>query len=85
MEQLFKPSVIWDSILAIIPNIPITMLITVIAGLLGLLFGFVLAVLRLKKIPVLAQLATVYISFIRGLRCWYSSSYPITEYRCCCA
>ena len=40
MEQLFKPSVIWDSILAIIPNIPITMLITVIAGLLGLLFGY---------------------------------------------
>ena len=37
MEQLFKPSVIWDSILAIIPSIPITMLITLIAGLLGLL------------------------------------------------
>ena len=66
MEQLFKPSVIWDSILAIIPSIPITMLITLIAGLLGLLFGFILAVLRIKKIPVLAQLATVYISFIRG-------------------
>ena len=62
MEQLFKPSVIWDSILAIIPSIPITMLITLIAGLLGLLFGFILAVLRIKKIPVLAQLATVYIS-----------------------
>ena len=60
MEQLFKPSVIWDSILAIIPSIPITMLITLIAGLLGLLFGFILAVLRIKKIPVLAQLATVY-------------------------
>ena len=84
MEQLFKPSVIWDSILAIIPSIPITMLITLIAGLLGLLFGFILAVLRIKKIPVLAQLATVYISFIRGLRCWCSSFYPITGYRCCC-
>ena len=73
MEQLFKPSVIWDSILAIIPNIPITMLITVIAGLLGLLFGYW---------PSWRQ--SIFL-LSGGLRCWYSSSYPITEYRCCCA
>ena len=66
MEQIFKPSVIWDSILAIIPSIPTTMAITVVSGVLGLLFGFVLAVIRIRKIPVLAQLATLYISFIRG-------------------
>ena len=66
MEQIFKPSVIWDSILAIIPSIPTTMAITVVSGVLGLLFGFVLAVIRIRKIPVLAQLAPLYISFIRG-------------------
>jgi L-cystine transport system permease protein len=33
---------------------------------LGLIFGVILALLRLYKVPVLSQLSTVYISFIRG-------------------
>lgn len=32
----------------------------------GLIFGVILALLRLYKVPVLSQLSTVYISFIRG-------------------
>ena len=37
-----------------------------ISGLIGLAIGFLLAVIRIKKVPVLNQLVGIFISFMRG-------------------
>ena len=66
MENIFKPSAILEGIKGIIPNIPITLEIAVVAAIIGIILGFILALFRVKKLPVLSQLATLYISFMRG-------------------
>lgn len=64
--DLFKPSAILEGIERIIPNIPVTLEISAVAAVIGIVLGFLLALFRIRKIPVLAQLATLYISFMRG-------------------
>lgn len=66
MEELFKPSVIGESFQRLFSSLPVTLEITAVAALLGLLVGFLLALARIYKVPVLSQIATVYISFMRG-------------------
>ena len=44
----------------------VTVLITVISAILGVILGSIIAIIRLKKVPVLNQLFIVFISFMRG-------------------
>lgn len=55
-----------DAFPKILQNLNVTLEMIVIAELLGIVFGIVIAVIRLHKLPVLNQLFSVYISFIRG-------------------
>ena len=64
--NLFKPSAIWEGIVRIVPNIPQTLEIAAAAAVIGIVLGFLLALCRIKKFPVLSQFATLYISFMRG-------------------
>ena len=64
--NLFKPSAIWEGIVRIVPNIPQTLDIAAVAAVIGIVLGFLLALFRIKKFPVLSQFATLYISFMRG-------------------
>lgn len=64
--NLFKPSAIWEGIVCIVPNIPQTLEIAAVAAVIGIVLGFLLALCRIKKFPVLSQFATLYISFMRG-------------------
>lgn len=66
MGNLFKPSVIGTSMIGILPSLLTTLKITAFSMLLGLVLGFLLAMARIKKIPVLKSVAAVYISFMRG-------------------
>jgi L-cystine transport system permease protein len=50
----------------ILTGLPITLLITVVSMVIGLILGFFVALCRLHKIPVLSQICAVYVSFIRG-------------------
>lgn len=50
----------------ILKGVPMTLLIAVVAMLLGLINGLVLTLCRIYKVPVLKELVVVYISFIRG-------------------
>jgi len=43
-----------------------TLAFAVVSMVLGLLLGFVVALVRVAKVPVLAQLAALYVSLIRG-------------------
>ena len=50
----------------ILAKFPISLYVVVVSTVLALVLGTVLAMIRIKKIPVLHQLAGVYISFFRG-------------------
>ncbi|GAA3403502.1 amino acid ABC transporter permease [Paenibacillus hodogayensis] len=61
----------WDYMLSklplIIEAIPRTLLLVLVSAFIGFIFGFLLAIVRSYKIPVLSQLATAYISIFRGV------------------
>jgi len=51
--------------LQIVNRLPITVWIMVLSAVFGLLFGLLLAIVRIRKTPVFHLLATLYISFMR--------------------
>lgn len=56
---------VWDFFPKIFVKLPLTLEIVVVSFISGLIIGFGLAVVRIKKIPVLNQIAVVFISYIR--------------------
>ena len=66
MPNLFDVGTVYSNFLQIIKFLPITVLLTVVSALGGLLIGFILAVIRIKRIPVLYQMISIFISAIRG-------------------
>ncbi len=50
----------------ILPYLLVTLKIVLIGGVLGSLFGLLVAVIRINKTPVINQVLSVYISFMRG-------------------
>ena len=64
--NLFDFSVVYEDFWAILEYLPITLKLTAVAAVFGLALGFLLAVLRMKQIPVVRQLINFYISLIRG-------------------
>ena len=47
-------------------NLPVTLELAVVAMIVSLILGLILALIKMKKIPVLKQIANLYISVIRG-------------------
>ena len=47
-------------------GVPIALLVTVVALLIALPLGFLLALTRINKIPVIHHIAKIYVSFVRG-------------------
>lgn len=66
MANLFSWERLWNIIPQLSPYLLITFQIVIIGLLFGTLLGILVAILRLKKIPILHQLLSVYISFMRG-------------------
>ncbi len=66
MSGLFS----WDRFTSaarqVLPYLPVTFEIVAIATIGGIILGLLVAFVRLKKPPVLYQICTVYISFMRG-------------------
>ena len=67
MENIFLFSLFIGSFPQLLARLHITLYIVAVALLLGMVLGTFIAVVRLYKVPVLAQLATAYVSFIRGI------------------
>ena len=59
-------SILWRSIPLLIEGAIVTLKITSISLVLGSLFGFLIAIVRVANIPVLKQLAKIYVTVIRG-------------------
>lgn len=66
MAKLFDFSAALRQIPEILKYLPITLELAIISMLLGLLLGLLIAVIKMKKIPVASQIANIYVSFIRG-------------------
>lgn len=57
--------VVLDAAAKILPQLPLTLLLTLLTLIVGAALGLVLAIIRIKKIRGLSQLAVLYISFMR--------------------
>lgn len=66
MPNLFDIRYVFLFIREIAKFIPITLELALKAGILGLIVGFLLALIRIKRIPVLYEISVIYISFMRG-------------------
>ena len=66
MEKLFDIEMVFSQIPALLEYLPITLEIAVVSMIFSLILGLLLAVIKIRQIPVLRQLVAVYISIIRG-------------------
>lgn len=66
MLNLFDFSVVYKDFWGMLAYLPVTLELTVASMAFGLVFGFLLAVVRIRRIPILKQLTDFFISIIRG-------------------
>ncbi|MDR2174878.1 MAG: amino acid ABC transporter permease [Synergistaceae bacterium] len=66
MGKLFDAALVFDYMPAILSRIHITFLIVAVAVAGGTFLGLLLALARLRRVPVLNAAAVFYISFVRG-------------------
>lgn len=66
MLNLFDFNVVYEDIISIARFIPVTLGLAFGSGVAGLILGFLIALVEIKKIPVIHQLVSVFISFMRG-------------------
>ena len=66
MPDLFDFGIVLRQIPQLLQYLPVTLELTAIAMVIGLLLGLVLAIIQMNKVPALYQLTAVYISVLRG-------------------
>ena len=55
-----------DTFFIALSGVPITLLVTIVALLMALPLGFLLALTRINQVPVLNWFSRIYVSFVRG-------------------
>lgn len=66
MGKIFDFETVVTTIPKLLEYLPVTLEITLLSMVFGLILGFLLAIIKINKIPVLAQVVAVFVSFIRG-------------------
>ena len=66
MANLFEFKSVFTHMPELLSYLPVTLKLTVISFIIAVLLGLLLAVIKLKKIPVLRQISAVFISIMRG-------------------
>ena len=64
--KLFDFQQVLKNIPELLAYLPITLELALLSMVMGLLLGLLLAIIKIKKIPVLRQLAAIFVSIIRG-------------------
>lgn len=64
--KIFAPEMIVKMLPTILEKLPITLLMTVVAAIIGITLGFLIAVIKINNVPVLTQIFNVFVSFMRG-------------------
>lgn len=65
-KALFDWDRVWDQMPELLDKLPITLELALVAMAISLVLGLLLAIIRIKKIPVLEQIAKGFLSVIRG-------------------
>ena len=68
MSKYFDVGYMIQSLPTLLSYIHVTLMITAVSAVLGILLGSLIAIVRIKKVPVLNQILVVFISFMRGTR-----------------
>lgn len=66
MQKLFDFEQVFTNIPDILRYLPTTMELAIGSMFISLILGLILAIIKLKEVPVLKQLTTIFISVIRG-------------------
>ncbi|MCM1185582.1 MAG: amino acid ABC transporter permease [Lachnoclostridium sp.] len=66
MTKLFDFKQVLTNIPELLTYLPITLELALLAMLMGLGLGLLLAVIKIKEIPILKQIAAVFVSMVRG-------------------
>lgn len=64
--KIFAPEVIPQIIPSILEKLPVTLLMTLVSAFIGLTLGFLIALVKIKQVPILSQVLSVFVSFMRG-------------------
>lgn len=64
--KIFAPEMILKMLPVILEKLPITILMTIVAAVIGITLGFLIAVIKINEVPVLTQIFNVFVSFMRG-------------------
>lgn len=63
----FNLEVMFETILIVLQAVPRTFLMAFLILLIGILFGGIIAFVKIKRIPILTQIINVFISYVRGV------------------
>lgn len=66
MAKLFDFQKVFTNIPELLRYLPITLELALLAMLIGLVLGLLLALIKMKQIPVLKQIAGLFVSLVRG-------------------
>ena len=66
MSKYFDVGYMIQSLPTLLSYIHVTLMITAVSAVLGILLCFLISIVRIKKVPVLNQILVVFISFMRG-------------------
>lgn len=66
MSKLFDGKLVFTQIPTLLEYLPITIELTLVALIIGWVIGLLLAMIKIKRLPVLSQLAALFVSIVRG-------------------
>lgn len=66
MPNIVDIGLIFSQIPTLLAYLPVTLFITFFSMLLGVMLGLIIAIIKMNKIPILSQMAMIFVSFIRG-------------------
>ncbi|MBZ6003906.1 amino acid ABC transporter permease [Leuconostoc gelidum subsp. aenigmaticum] len=66
MNSFFQPHLIWQYFPDVLSALPVTLLLTLVSTIIGVIVGAGIAYVRMENTPFLKQIAAVFTSFIRG-------------------
>lgn len=66
MVDLFRWNRFFENIPKILPYLSVTFQIVLYATIFGVILGILVAVVRIKKVPIVNQIIGIYVSFMRG-------------------
>ena len=64
--KTFESKYIWKYLELILEYIPVTLEILLVSLVMAIILGTIIAIIRLKKIPILSQFVRVLLSYVRG-------------------